>query len=372
MVTKSKGSSVKYGMSRYSKAKVPTDLGRPYVKYQGGGGIPNWINPKNWGVSDYTDKYPDKDKAFAAARKAGEKEYLYKGVRYITNYNGTPQQQLKETGITNEQLQNRNFIQERLSNNLNPYGYVNAVNRVFDAVVKNKSSQKQDFVEGYERSTVPERNDAFRLYTGKPQKNNTFGISNYKPSKSTTAHPANYFTLNNFLNSDEEVDKFYNDVKQNKETVGNDVTQHYTSDIGRDERGKYVSYYDKWDLNPFKLKNPVTKKEITTDFGKPFEIYDRIHIKDYGDGQNKRMYYSDQELSKLDVDKKDFDTLALQRELTNRGYSLPKSTKEDGSFDGIWGNETKEALIDWQNSFQKKADESNKWYEEQRWRKNRT
>lgn len=44
MVTKSKGSSVQYGMSRYSKAKVPTDLGRPYVKYQGGGDMK--LDPK--------------------------------------------------------------------------------------------------------------------------------------------------------------------------------------------------------------------------------------------------------------------------------------------------------------------------------------
>jgi len=96
------------------------------------------------------------------------------------------------------------------------------------------------------------------------------------------------------------------------------------------------SVYDKWDLEP-------------VDFGKPFEIYDRIYVKDYGDGQKKRMYYSDKELSELDIDKKNFDTLALQIELSNRDYKLPKSTKKDGSFDGVWGDETKNALIDWQN-----------------------
>ena len=96
------------------------------------------------------------------------------------------------------------------------------------------------------------------------------------------------------------------------------------------------------------MKSPITGKEITTDFGKPFEIYDRIYIKDYGDGKQKRMYYSDKELSELDIDKKNFDTLALQRELSNRGYKLPKSTKEDGTFDGVWGDETKNALLDYQ------------------------
>ena len=82
--------------------------------------------------------------------------------------------------------------------------------------------------------------------------------------------------------------------------------------------------------------------------GKPFEIYDRIYIKDYGDGKQKRMYYTDKELLELDINKKNFDTLALQRELSNRGYKLPKSTKKDGDFDGIWGDETKNALLDYQ------------------------
>ena len=75
---------------------------------------------------------------------------------------------------------------------------------------------------------------------------------------------------------------------------------------------------------------------------------------DYGDGKQKRMYYSDKELSELDPNKRNFDTLALQRELSNRGYKLPKSTKKDGSFDGIWGDETKNALLDYQTKNKKK------------------
>ena len=110
-----------------------------------------------------------------------------------------------------------------------------------------------------------------------------------------------------------------------------------------DERGEYFSYYDLFDIGRGDEKNK------TFGTAKPFEVYDRIYIKDYGDGQKKRMYYTDKELSELDVNKKNFDTLALQRELRNRGYKLPKSTKKDGSLDGIWGDETKNALLDWQN-----------------------
>ena len=110
-----------------------------------------------------------------------------------------------------------------------------------------------------------------------------------------------------------------------------------------DERGEYFSYYDLFDIGRGDEKNK------TFGTAKPFEVYDRIYIKDYGDGQKKRMYYTDKELSELDVNKKNFDTLALQRELRNRGYKLPKSTKKDGSLDGVWGDETKNALLDWQN-----------------------
>jgi peptidoglycan hydrolase-like protein with peptidoglycan-binding domain len=60
---------------------------------------------------------------------------------------------------------------------------------------------------------------------------------------------------------------------------------------------------------------------------------------------NGERYNTDKELSQLDVNKKDFDTLGLQRELNNRGYKLPKSTKKDGNFDGILGDETKNALL---------------------------
>jgi hypothetical protein len=83
-------------------------------------------------------------------------------------------------------------------------------------------------------------------------------------------------------------------------------------------------------------------------------------------GKNlKRMFYTDDELSKLNPDKKNFDTLALQRELNNRGYELPKSIKKESEkdlirdyympnkFDGILGDETKQALLDWQNKNKK-------------------
>ena len=380
--------------------------------------LPDWnkvkstLNPKNWGVPDYSDK-GDFNTAYAAARKAGEKEFMWNNQRFSTDYDGTPQQQLKETGITDSQLQNRNFIQERLGNNLAPVGYDNITSRLFNAVVMNK----KDAINYISNSRL----DAYNLYVGKPQTNNTFSISRYIPSKSKDKNVI-YYSLNNdefkdrlinLVNEEEDIAKYLKfivdkDLPSSREYV---MGKFFPS-VGEDNNGKYIAYYDKWDLNPLNLKVPFTNKEITTDFGKPFEIYDRIYYRDnpnynkelfnqlnnelkytetlkteydsYGnyvyrdidnnivtlpnnisyliDYQNElkdkiknfpkkyiRQYYSDKELSELDINKRNFDTLALQRELSNRGYKLPKSTKKDGSFDGVWGEETKNALIDWQN-----------------------
>ena len=375
--------------------------------------LPDWdkvkatLNPKNWGVPDYSDK-GNRHQAYAAARKAGEKEFMWNNQRFNTKYDGTSEQQLKETGITDEQLQNRNFIQERLSNNLAPVGYEQIVNRLIEAVIKNN----KDF-----SNTSNRREDAFNLYMGKPQRYNTFSTSNYIPSRSKEKN-ITYYKLNNEdfekdmfnLVNEEGIEKYIKFIVDNDlPSAREGVMGKFFPSLGEDNNGKYIAYYDKWNINPLNLHIPIIGKEISTDFGKPFEIYDRIYYRDnpkynelaleelknkikeaesletkydehyrpyYVDKNNNkkeipneylydyivslqdelktypdryiRQYYSDKELSELDVNKKNFDVQSLQRELNNRGYKLSKSTKQDGTFDGIWGDETKNALLDYQ------------------------
>jgi hypothetical protein len=43
------------------------------------------LNPKNWGVKDLSN-LKTRGEAFNTARNKGEKEFMYKGVRYNTNY----------------------------------------------------------------------------------------------------------------------------------------------------------------------------------------------------------------------------------------------------------------------------------------------
>jgi hypothetical protein len=238
------------------------------------------LNPKNWGINDYTNK-GDFNNAYTNARQAGEQEFMWNNIRYNTNYKGTSKEQLAETGITNAQLQYQNIIKKRLVENLNPYGYFSPISRVYNAVILNEKANKAD----------GKRQDAFNLYMGKPQTNNTFDISEYKPSNSKNEN-VEYFKIKNYNYQKRLLDV---DVNTHIKT-GQNVRRYdaeaimgtFTVSKGEDDKGKYMSYYDKWDLNPLRLKNPFTGEQIPTDIGKPFEIYDRVYYTEDEEG-NKIM-----------------------------------------------------------------------------------
>jgi hypothetical protein len=317
------------------------------------------LNPYNWGVDDYTNK-GNFNSAYSSARKAGDKEFMWNNKRYSTDYKGTPEQQLRETGITNDQTRNKNIIDDRFYKNLNPFGYeddlTNTFKRMYKTIVKDEKdpSFAENFV--YSEKDIQNRMDAFRLYTGRPQENNTFKISPYKPSISKDKN-TNYYSINDprlreqlleevlqkslqqgksFALTDEILLKYFtqdqmNVLKQNdpvktqklldeviKPKIKNDHVAHLIYDVdmsykdlqfdhadpsnimanfkrsfGKDEKGSYMSYYDRWDIAPFQRfigndftvdKNfkPMYNGRFQSDMnmdvlGKPFEIYDRIY-----------------------------------------------------------------------------------------------
>lgn len=74
-----------------------------------GGDIPNaqnglldkvssTLNPKNWGVEDYSSS-KDFNSAYKSAKKKGEEEFMFKNKRYNTKYAGTPRQEVGTYGI---------------------------------------------------------------------------------------------------------------------------------------------------------------------------------------------------------------------------------------------------------------------------------
>jgi hypothetical protein len=85
---------------------------------------------------------------------------------------------------------------------------------------------------------------------------------------------------------------------KNSRVLANYNSGTHTIGKGRDSEGDYVSYYDRFDLNPFSgissetslSNNPVIKAlgldsskvgDLSFGIGKPLEFYDRIHLDDY-------------------------------------------------------------------------------------------
>src|SRR5699024_10082738 len=137
----------------------------------------SYINPKNWGVDDYTDRGTF-DQAFEAAKKAGEPEFMYDNVRYSTEVDNMNRQQEFETyGITSEQSTQNNWLRNRIQSSINPdesmYGYKGYTQKSnFDTAL----NTMRDLIRGKKTQTEHEdwddlNQDIFNLYLGKPVEN---------------------------------------------------------------------------------------------------------------------------------------------------------------------------------------------------------
>ena len=283
-----------------------------------------FTDPRTWGKKDYSN-FEYFDAAYHRARQNGEKEFVMNGKRYNTKYKGTLEEQLKETGITDTQIQNRSNVNKKLYNNINPFSYDNMGERIWDAVINDEKDLRRKEGDNSKDRLIKNRLDALKLYSGLPQKNNTFSISKHKPSKGDD-EKKEYYSINM---SDFEkrvfVEKMF-DEKGRKKLRSEDVddfqrimgnyTQYGSSDLDGD--GSWISYYDKWDLSPM-------------DFGKPFEIYDKIYYDYYptnpqsdkiNNTKRNLMNYSVNFLKNLDSENlpKDIDVKKLRDELRLRGF----------------------------------------------------
>lgn len=210
-------------------------------------------------------------------------------------------------------------VKDRLYKNIYPYGYterfpeeVGPMQRVWNAVVKDKQESKRTAMEqsptGYEK----EKLDLWGMYLGKGQKYGTVKESQYKPS--IGSGKGTYYSIPK-LEEDIKVNeikaKDINDFKNQVinlagmgDVIGGNITGDpdkkkgkFVSNIqplgdatisaGEDEKGYYISYYDKWDLNPFK-GGSATESSLAKFFGMDKkediaggdapEIYGRIYF----------------------------------------------------------------------------------------------
>jgi hypothetical protein len=146
------------------------------------------------------------------------------------------------------------------------------------------------------RGMVESRKDAWNLYLGLPQEHDTFGISDYRPENSS--QDIYYYKINRFLQNFAQV-RHYSEqealailIDTTKDPLeyngrhpygrpapprqslhvdhGSGIMGQYTISKGVDERGHYISYYDRWDL-----EGSIEGEGGL--IGKPYEIYDRIY-----------------------------------------------------------------------------------------------
>ena len=185
-------------------------------------------------------------------------------------------------GATNE-------VRQRLYDNVTPFGYNNPVERISSAIFLNKPSDKQEYAGN--RDIL---DDLWGTYLGIPKDKRHYDpvlkTSKYKPTNSKDSNQ-NYVSIP-FANDD--TDHIIKEAlwQGERSQLLNPELGTFTVDTGRDKNGQYVSYYDKWDLNPFRgitnVGNKITKfigldkaGDLSFGMGKPIEIYDRIYLDDY-------------------------------------------------------------------------------------------
>ena len=236
------------------------------------------------------------------------------------NHRTTASRQLDEEGITAGQKEAyKPGVSEVIAASINPFGYSNGGNEIrpatvtediervasdtYEAVTEGpaaRAERRQKELQGAARMSaemaqemVESRKDAWNMYLGLPQTHNTFGVSEYKPEKGK--QDIYYYKLNNFLQNFARENRYDEEYalavlaqkaddpteKKTARPVGtplhltmtdsaSGVMGNFTLTKGVDERGHYISYYDRWDLEG----SVEGEKGL---IGKPFEIYDRIY-----------------------------------------------------------------------------------------------
>lgn len=183
-------------------------------------------------------------------------------------------------------------LRQRFYDNIRPDGWSDGTaKRVINAVINKPSSTD------FER--LPLADDLWATYLQIPysKRHSLSGkqylsAAKYLPTKGNE-HKDEYYKLNNI--SPDIIDNIINSginlpVGKNKTDIIIPGLGEHTIGKGRDSKGDYISYYDKYDLD---LSNKQ-KGDSTLGIGKPFNVYDRIYLDDYfgiNSGADKGDFY---------------------------------------------------------------------------------
>lgn len=214
----------------------------------------------------------------------------------------------------------------KISENIDPYSYntneggwgKRALNSLFNKEGNRKETEKlaaMGINSFGEKSNEPKlRLDLLNMYAGKAQQYNSFSLSKEKPMQGNEANEKYYDSpsLKNeiyntiakktnliFTDKDDLKNKIFNSIGGKKGQSGNNISTTLpalgqgTLGVGEDEKGVYISYSDKWDINPsegvsadYKTENSslrnalnfATKKAEEYGVVNPTRVYGRIYI----------------------------------------------------------------------------------------------
>lgn len=206
---------------------------------------------------------------------------------------------------------NLDIIRNKLFYNLNPEGYAipdeNALPIYPDKRIKDALSDRNKGRNLFLNGTVKLRNPIYAKYLnidsipteygGKVAVNDILTKSKYQPTKGNE-HNDYYKSTNDYYDendyttgplSDTNLAKALQYKTDNKKSTFvmpntyDNVMGYYTVSFGKDKKGKYMSYYDKWDLNPF--DGTIIGNE---DLENRYNIGKAVHL-------YNRRYYTDQD-----------------------------------------------------------------------------
>ncbi len=301
------------------------------------------LNPKNWGVDDYS-KEKDFNKAYSTAKKSGEKEFMYKGKRYNTKYAGTPRQEVGAYGVDGKPV---NIKEASDPSQINLYpafgkylpGHASAsVTNDPDAASVNYSSSG---------------NNPFGLNKVENKGEHTYyvyGADKNKFYEKAASLPTGKYRI------EDEYTSFKNNGPSDWNLFTNNCADNVCDAFGI-PRSKGIQ-------TPSGAVSKIKKKYPTIDVtGRTQEDYSNLvntlfRQKDILKNSDKltSIYFSPDTENEL----KEKIGSKIQTSLRKSGYDLPKSYigGDKWNVDNIIGDETLNALKDWQNknkSIDKKA-----------------
>jgi len=358
--------------------------------------LPDWdevksvLNPKNWGVKDYTDK-GSYEAAFAAARKAGEKEFMWNNKRFNTRKDTdeikvTPP---KDPYLNPNMYRGKTYSDYIKSNYPEFFKLINRGEGLSNIIFEgHRTNPTRGFYKrGNNTISVGENTDmtddifigtiiAEMAHQKDPDKNKVIGSWTKNTYYDRRRYGENRYNIEGTL--EYNTHRLYepglamiafgdlspNDIKRIQKYLGVNEDGYFGENTYKALVNKYKdSEYIKYAIMRHQLYSQDKDKYpiFMGDYSGLAKAYLHQLNQDVPLRDAKRFFdisqysnYTDEALLNIIPGSGDYDVGELQRILKSKGYKLPKSTKKDGSLDGVWGDETKAALLDYQNKMESK------------------